>query len=220
MRLDQLIHENSFVVFDFSSLHLSQENDGQNNATKLRICAEKTEALRFIKNYVGKFEGVYVTQTTFDKLKFGNFRYDLKFRRTDSKHFDLIKETREERRAEHELKRQIKKESEARHSLADTLQTHGCVLQLTEAEKHLLGYFCEKYKRLKFDFELSDVQYDFLTAGFVISIERGKTALVSNNPRLTNFYLNVIGSNDIVKPRGAALYRRVKNDFFTMIPLE
>ena len=222
MRLEELTKNFKIVIFDSSALNLLIDFDSHNLVERLQTCQKRTEALRFVKNYAKEHEGVYITEMAFEKLKAGNYHHIPKKRRTDAKHFSLIKETPEERKSEYELKRQIKKESEARHSLADTFQTKDCVLHLTETEKFLHKYLFSKYEKLKFQYELSDVQYDFLTAGFTVSIERieeGPTTLVSNNPKLERFYLSVIGSNGIVKPKNVGFYTRIGIDDFAGIPL-
>ena len=222
MRLEELTKNFKIVIFDSSALNLLIDFDSHNLVERLQTCQKRTEALRFVKNYVKEHEGVCISEMTFEKLKAGGYRHVPKKRRTDAKHFSLIKETPEERKSEYELKRQIKKESEARHSLADTFQTKDCVLHLTETEKFLYKYFSSKYEKLKFQYELDDVQYDFLTAGFTVSterIEKGLTVLVSNNPKLKNFYISVIGSNSIVKPKNTWFYTRFGIDNFAAISM-
>lgn len=213
IHIDDLCKEFDNFLFDTSALNSPLINSKEYSPLRKRterIRAEKDSDI-FLRRYLQRKPEFMTTIKVKNECKNKNEQFGI--RETFNK-YDFIKISRKERI----LYKEICSEKKEWKKLIKVFNKKGRIVHQTEKEKERWDFLYNKYAIAKSKYNLSEVDYDLLITGAVLSNSRGKTAILSNDFPLYYAYSKLI-KHENLDPSKYGFFIRIKKEFFSkMIP--
>ncbi len=188
--LEELISEYPIILMDTCAIlhYIGENKDPHSPEEKMIVLEKQHQFITILTDYIGKGIPCFITSLVFEESQIkGHYPYKkiIKNKRTQHNR-ELLDRSRKIKNAEKEM-----------NKLSITFQENDRILELNEDEQNLYNIFDEKYSTLKGKYNLSDVDFDLLVSGAVISQTRESSALVSNDSGITYAWHPVLRNEKI-----------------------
>ncbi len=168
---------------------------------KTKYYETQKESFYFWKKNIENFENLYTTLGVFNEIGNHNsekYKKKIKKRYFHDKHPGVLK-----------LRRVIRDKNKEERGLINYLEFLQRIINLNKEEK-MYNRFFDSYSYFKEKYGLSNVDFDFLISGGILSKTRGSSALISNDFNIAKAWRNFLDLEKISK---------TKFDFFNRLDI-
>jgi len=208
------IAKRDFVLFDTSSLSnplkVSQSIDSASINEKIIMFEENFQFFCLMKEYLEKGTHFYITQLVFNEIQAGG--YSLK--KNIKKHH--LRGNIEKNRALLDFRRKLREKCKENRSLANLFQDYERVVKLNSNEQQIYDFFYNKYLILKYNYDLSETDFNFLISGISLAKTGKYVTFVSNDFDIFKARRRIVKSEDMLYKTTRFFIRKSFLDFEMM----
>ncbi len=217
--LEKIVSRYSIILMDTSVLshYLGGNQDPISIEEKMIMLEEEHQSGTVLMDYLKKGIPCFITHLVSEEFQNRvHYPYKKMIKRAGSyKDARLIPKAGSYKGKELlKFRRKIKAAQKERTKLIYTFQENNKILELTEDEHNLYNIFYKRYSNLSSSYKLSDVDFDLLVSGAVISQTRKSSALICNDIRGISYaWKHIRRQENISSKQFGFVLRKGINDF-------
>lgn len=206
--LDEICNKNDFVLVDTCAFEESLANPSKevySPKERLERIINSNRNLSFWLERIPLYKKIYSTDGIVSEIR--NWKYNYK---------KAIKEPifkNRNRKIIPKLRRELSVNKKNRINLTNLLESEGRIFKISESQKQIYNLFSERYSFLADEFDLSEVDFDLLILGGVISREKN-TSIISNDLRGIRNAWRFFLKQEVPSGRGFYFYSAYGVNFF------